>query len=114
MPVLMPLTQGDIPKIVELIVRQLPVTSNNTTSNSTQVLAAGMQHMPFSLTSNQALLIAIPTTSFTPGAGGVNFANGVPGTTPTALPPMENSWMGDGGGDVAGTSVQLPLMVPGM
>ena len=59
----MPLTQGDIPKIVELIVRQLPVTSNNTASNSTQALAAGTQHLPSSLTNNQAPLIAIPTTS---------------------------------------------------
>ena len=41
----MSLTQGDIPKIVELIVRQLPVTSN-AALNSTQALAAGTQHMP--------------------------------------------------------------------
>ena len=88
----MPLTQGDIQKIVELIMRQLPVTSNNTASNSTQVLAAGMQLMPSSLTSNQAPLIAIPTTSSTPGAGGSTSLTltGIPGTTPMALPLMEN------------------------
>ena len=112
----MPLTQGDIPKIVELIVRQLPVTSN-TASNSTQALVAGMQHMPSLLTSNQAPLIAIPTTSSTPGAGGSTSLTqtGIPGTIPMALPLMENSSTGDGGGggDVAGASVQLPLMVPG-
>ena len=110
----MPLTQGDIPKIVELIVRQLPVTSN-TTSNSTQVLAAGTQHMPSLLISNQAPLIAIPTTSSTPGAGGSTLLTlmGIPGTTPTALPPMKNSSTGDGGGNVVGASVQLLLTVPG-
>ena len=51
----MPLTQGNIPRIVKLLVRRLPVTSN-----STQALAAGMQHMPSSLTSNQVPPIAIP------------------------------------------------------
>ena len=110
----MPLTQDDIPKIVELIMRQLPVTSNNTTSNSTQVLAAGMQHMPSSLTSNQAPLIAIPNTSSTPGAGESTLLMlpGIPGTTPKALPPMKNSSTGDGGGDVTGAFMQLPLTVP--
>ena len=108
------LTQGDIPKIVELIVRQLPVTSN-TASNSTQALVAGMQHMLSLSTSNQAPLIAIRTTSSTPGAGGSTSLTqtGIPGTIPTALPLMENSSTGDGGGDIAGASVQLPLTVPG-
>ena len=109
----MPLTQGDIPKIVELIVRQLPVTSNNTASNSTQALAAGTQHIPSSLTSNQAPPI-IPATSSTPGAGGSTSLTltGILGITPTALPPLENSSTGDGG-DIAVASVQPPLTVPG-
>ena len=113
-----PLTQGDIPKIVELIMRQLPVTSNNTASNSTQALAAGTQHMPSSLTNNQAPPIAIPTTLSTPGAGGSTSLTlmGIPGITPTAprrLLPLENSSTEDGGNDVVGACVQLVLTVPG-
>ena len=48
----MQLTQGDIPKIMELIVRQLPITSYNTASNSTQALAAGT-HAAYALFINK-------------------------------------------------------------
>ena len=103
-----PLTQADIPKIVELIVRQLPVASNNS-----QASAANTQQTPSSLTCNQVPPIAFLNTSSAPG-GSTSIAGNHAATTLTALPLMEGSSRGDGAGsDAAGTSVQLPLTVPG-
>lgn len=102
----LPLTQGDIPKIVELIVKQLPVASDATQASVTT------QQIPSASTSLQAPPTTLPATITSSAPGGLTLPPlaGTTGTSPITLPQVGNSSEGDG--DVAGASVQLPLTVP--
>ena len=65
-----PLTQGDIPKIVELIVKQLPVPSNTTPATSQMPLASTSSQAP-STTLPGTVTSPLPISSFSPSISGI-------------------------------------------
>ena len=99
-----PLTQGDIPKIVELIVKQLPVPSNTTPAASQMPLASTSSLAP-STTLPGTVTSSLPISSFSPSIAGITETSYI---TP---PQVENALEGDG--SIAGGPVHLPLTVPG-
>ena len=101
----LPLTQSDIPKIVELIVKQLPVSSN-----ANQVAT---QRPPAS-TSSQAPSTTLPATVTTsaPVSSSTPPITVTTGTSSITLPRVENAL--EGNSYIAGVSVHLPLTVPAL
>ena len=98
------LTQGDISKIVELIVKQLPVPSNTTPAASQMPLASTSSQAP-STTPPGTVTSSLPISSFSPSMAGITETSYI---TP---PQVENALEGDG--SIAGGPVHLPLTVPG-
>ena len=96
------LTQGDILKIVELIVGQLPVPSNTTSATS---------QMPLALTSSQVLLTTLPGT-VTLSSPVRSFSLSIAGITETSyIKPSEVENALEGNGNIAGRPVHFPLYV---
>ena len=84
-----PLTQGDIPKIVELIVKQLSVPSNTTPAASQMPLASTSSQVPLT-TLPGTVTSSLPISSFSPSIAGITETSYI---TP---PQVENALEGDG------------------